>query len=383
MITKPILHLVTLALVALPAAAQTLPAPHASLKGEIERSIAKGISFLQSKQSADGSWSDATQPALTALPLRAVAGDPNRPQGEPVPPWAQKGYAFLLGTQKHDGGLYNKGLGTYNTSIGLMALLAANDSAYDAAARKARRFLINQQQDFDAKGKTDNPLDGGVGYGGTLAHSDLSNTHLALEALHYAKKRFSDDGAKDAIDLDWNAAIAFVSRCQNLPASNDQPWASNDAAERGGFVYTPVESKAGEKEVAPGRKTFRSYGSMSYAGLLSFLYAEVDAKDPRVVAAKEWLERNYNIKENPNMGAQGLYYYYHTMAKALAAAGRPTLKTAAGEVDWKNDLAVQILSLQKTDGSWVNEGSNRWMEDDPVLVTCYSLLALEQIYHSL
>ena len=122
---------------------------------------------------------------------------------------------------------------------------------------------------------------------------------------------------------------------------------------------------------------------MSYAGLLSFLYAEVDAKDPRVVAAKEWLERNYNIKENPNMGAQGLYYYYHTMAKALAAAGRPTLKTAAGEVDWKNDLAVQILSLQKTDGSWVNEGSNRWMEDDPVLVTCYSLLALEQIYHSL
>jgi len=35
-----------------------------------------------------------------------------------------------------------------------------------------------------------------------------------------------------------------------------------------------------------------------------------------------------------------------------------------------------VISLQKPDGSWVNE-NNRWWENDPVLVTAYSLLALE------
>ena len=34
--------------------------------------------------------------------------------------------------------------------------------------------------------------DGGIGYGGSYAHSDLSNTHLALEALYYSKQVLSD-----------------------------------------------------------------------------------------------------------------------------------------------------------------------------------------------
>ena len=369
---------------ALPLAAQTPAANNESLKGELQRAIAKGIEFLKTKQAADGSWSDATLPALSALPLRAISGDPARAQGQPLPDWAKKGYTYLLSTQKEDGGLYVKGLGTYNTSIGLMALLAANDPAYDEAAKKARRYVVAQQMDLDEKGKTDNPMDGGVGYGaGGKPHSDLSNTVMVLESLRYAKKRFSDEGGKNEPDLDWNAAIAFVSRCQNLKGSNDQPWASDDPAERGGFVYSPSESKAGEKEASPGQKTYQTYGSMSYAGLLSFIYAEVNAKDPRVVAAREWLEKNYSLKENPRMGAQGLYYYYHTMAKALSAAGLKTLKTPQGEVDWKSELARQVLSLQRPDGSWVNEAANRWMENDPVLVTSYSVLVLEQIHRGL
>ena len=40
----------------------------------------------------------------------------------------------------------------------------------------------------------------------------------------------------------------------------------------------------------------RSYG-MSYAGLLSFVYAEMDSKDPRVVAVKDWLTQHYTIEE--------------------------------------------------------------------------------------
>src|SRR5437773_7160188 len=50
-----------------------------------------------------------------------------------------------------------------------------------------------------------------------------------------------------------------------------------------------------------------SYGSMSYAGLKSFIYANLKKDDPRVVAAVNWLKRNYSVDENPALGAQGLY----------------------------------------------------------------------------
>ena len=50
---------------------------------------------------------------------------------------------------------------------------------------------------------------------------------------------------------------------------------------------------------------------MSYAGLLSFIYAEMDPQDSRVKAVKEWLSKHYTIDENPGMGPQGLFYYYH------------------------------------------------------------------------
>ena len=369
---------------ALPLAAQTTTPVSSPAKADLEKAIAKGIEFLKSKQAENGSWGDVTLPGLTALPLRAAAGDPARQQGQALPDWAKKGFAYLVSTQKEDGGLYTKGLGTYNTSIGLMALLASGDPAYDEAARKARRYLATQQMDVDEKGKTDNAMDGGIGYGASgKVHCDLSNTVMVLEALRAADKKFSDEGTSKGPDLDWEAAKTFISRCQNLKPSNDQPWASDDPEERGGFVYSPLESKAGDKETAPGQKTYQSYGSMSYAGLLSLIYAEVEAKDPRVVAAKEWLEKHYTLKENPRMGAQGLYYYYHTMAKALSAAGLKTLKTPQGEVDWKSELARQVLSLQRPDGSWVNEAANRWMENDPVLVTSYSVLVLEQIHRGL
>ena len=71
------------------------------------------------------------------------------------------------------------------------------------------------------------------------------------------------------------------------------------------------------------------------------------------------------------------------MAKALSAYGTPELEMADGhKVDWRKDMALKLINLQKPDGSWSNE-SGRWMEKDPVLVTSYAVLALEFIYHSL
>ena len=120
--------------------------------------------------------------------------------------------------------------------------------------------------------------------------------------------------------------------CQNTDETAEKlEFAEVTDENRGGFVYFPGDSKAGEEESADGeRVALRSYGSMSYAGLLSFIYADLDRDDPRVLAVLDWLGRNYTIEENPGLESQGLYYYYHTMAKALSAAGVGELPLADG-----------------------------------------------------
>ena len=185
------------------------------------------------------------------------------------------------------------------------------------------------------------------------------------------------------MDLDWDAAISFVSKCQNLPQTNKEEWVSGHKDDRGGFVYFPGSSMAGERDNQDGFKALRSYGSMSYAGLLSFIYAEMDKDDPRLIAVQDWLNANYSIEENPGMGQQGLFYYYHTMAKALSLSGINTLKYPDGkEVDWRIELAMKLLNLQDSKGFWANE-NGRWWERDPILVTSYALLSLERVFYAL
>lgn len=117
--------------------------------------------------------------------------------------------------------------------------------------------------------------------------------------------------------------------------------------------------------------------------MLSFIYAGLTTDDPRVKAALQWLGENYTLEENPGMGQEGLYYYYHTMAKALTVAGLDELKTKDGKsVDWRVELGRHLLNNQKPDGSWLNP-TGRWMENDPVLVTAYTLLALQHVHRAL
>lgn len=365
--------------------------PDVSLKLEIERAVAKGVAYLNSQQDGKtGAWSDPVNPAFTALAVASILGDPNRDPGAALPAAVEKGYEFLLSNVKDDGGIYKRGLATYNTALSVMALSQSGKKEHLPVIAKARRLLINQQQDYDRKGVVDNLYDGGIGYGGSSTHSDLSNTTLALEALHYSKKVLADtEFAAGDFDLDWDAAIAFVSATQNSEASVKRLGGTYALREedRGGFLYYPGNSKAGEVEVkteAGSRTALRSYGSMTYAGLLSFIYADLDRDDPRIAAAMEWLQENYTLEENPGMDAQGLFYYYHTMAKALAISGVKTLSDSSGKkIDWKEELALKLMSRQARDGSWENEVSNRWMEDNPVLVTTYSLLALEHIHRQL
>lgn len=371
------------AVLTLPLAAQKEQNPYLSIKLEMKRAIERGNEYLKKEQNKDGYWREPKYPAYTALALTAAMRSPSHEKSESI----EKGFAWLTKQQKKDGGIYGQGLGTYNTATSIVALVASADKTYHPAILKARRYLIGQQADLGVQGDPDDKYDGGIGYGGRYKHSDLSNTYLAIEALRLSRKIAQDDAQGKQPELNWDAAIKFVSRTQNLKKTNDLP----DSGDDGSFVYFPGNSKAGTQENPDGTKSPRGYGSMSYAGLLSLIYAELDEKDPRVIAVKKWVGANYTVKENPGMatkedptlGQQGLYYYYHAMAKALAAANIDKLPLKDGkQADWRKDIANALLTEQREDGSWVNKNS-RWWESDPVLVTAYAVLTLEQIYHSI
>ena len=355
-----------------------------SLKKEVKHAIAKGLRWLKTRQNPAGFWSQPDHPALSALVLTAFMQEPEGRVHASPPPFIQKGYEYLYKTIQPDGGIYVKELANYNTSVCLMAFQVAYSPPYKTVIQNARNFLIGLQEDEGQKGKTDSTYDGGIGYGTRYKHSDMSNTMFALEAMYYTRylEKASGKGFKFK-ELNWPGVIKFIERCQNLPSHNDQPWASDDLQNKGGFVYFPGESKAGEMTLASGRKALRSYGSISYAGLLSYIYADLDRDDPRVKAVFDWLCRNYTLEENPGMGQQGLFYYYHTMAKALSTYGVHDIPLKTGKkVNWRRELALKLLDLQDGNGFWVNE-NGRWWEKDPVLVTSYAVITLEIVSQGL
>ncbi len=355
----------------------TVSAADVSVRNEVQHAIDQGLAWLAAHQSTNGSWSVPDHPAVTALALSAFMGDPSgSAKGKHTAP-VQSGYKFILAHVKPDGGIYEKDLQNYNTSICVMALVAAANPEYDPILRKARRWIIGQQADLNEPGKMDSPFDGGIGYGGKPGYYDLNNTLTALEALYYTKNLDHDAPATDSKDLNWTAVVHFIQNCQNLPEYNKQPSVSTNAADRGGFVYSPVESKAGAQTNAAGNIALRSYGSISYAGLLSYIYADLKKDDPRVVAVFNWLRLNYSLDENPGMGPQGYYYYMHLMSKAMNTYGVNMIETKDGQtVAWPRQVSLKLINLQKTDGSWAND-NGRWWEKDPALVTAYSVMALE------
>lgn len=349
-------------------ASVALLAPAALLAAETpnsEQMVAKAIAYLQTKgQADDGSFSSAAGIGPTGLVATALLKN-GRTASDPV---VAKALAYLEKNIRDDGGIYGEGSknGNYETCISVMAFGAANQAGkYDKLLANADKYLKNLQ--WGEKDGIDKSGDafGGGGYG-SHNRPDMSNTTFLIDAL----KTTGNDADSQAIQR----ALVFVSRCQNLESEHNTT-AHAAKINDGGFYYTVAaggQSQAGNTEDGG----LRSYGSMTYAGLKSMLYAGVKPEDKRVKAALEWLRKHYTFAENPNMGQQGLYYYYHTLAKALDAVGQDKFIDADGKShDWKAELAAELAQRQQPDGSWVNE-TPRWMEGDANLVTAYALLAL-------
>ena len=334
---------------------------------------AKAAEFLKKSQNADGSWGKEPQNrGVTGIVVTGLVRTGTRPADAP----AAKAVAYIesLVNEKegHIAGNDSKaGLINYTTSINVQALTAVDKEKYAKVVANAAKYLKEYQWDEARGKKDDSDYYGGAGYAGDKSRPDLSNTAFFLEALKEA------GGSKD--DPAFKKALVFVGRCQNLKGEhNTAPWAekNND----GSFVYTGANGGENRRVDTDRKGDMGGYGSMTYAGVKSMIYCGLGKDDPRMKKALEWIANNYTLDANPGMPeaakTKGLYYYYHTFAKCMAALGEDTFTDAKGvKHDWRADLLAALAKRQKEDGSWVNDNAG-WMESDANLDTGYALMAL-------
>ncbi len=334
----------------------------------------KAIAYLLTQQDKSGAWLPQVGPAVTAMVVRGLVQG-GKPLSDPA---VKKGLAFIDSCRQKDGGYYKDSNPNYNSSIVLSSLSALPGDQFKPQIAGLQNFLKSLQQTDgkkDAKGNAitkANSWYGGSGYGED--RPDLSNTAFFVEALH--------DSGVPGSDPAMQKALVFVSRCQMDGETNDQDFAKG--VTDGGFIYTPVDggdSKFGDIDNLDGGSVLRSYGSMSYSGFKSLLYAGLSQDDPRVQAAVKWISSNWTLEYNPGSGGSydGQYYYLHAFAKAMQAYGHDEISDQKGvKHNWRSELTVFLQSHQKPDGSWLNEKSPRWLEGNAVLPTAYMVLALQE-----
>ena len=354
----------------LAALAATRPAPAADPASapapeELKAVLDKAYDALKAKQEEDGSFAPKLGgPGITALTAAALIKSGRGPD-DPV---VAKALKYLETKVRPDGGVYDKGLANYTTCLAIVAFKEANaNGRYDKVIENATKFVRSLQY-----GETTDPKDvkfGGTGYDGKT-RPDLSNTQFFVEALMA--------GGASREDAAIKRALAFVSRSQNLPGEfNDQPFAKKATDDdKGGFVYNPTDQDNEKSDKRTPQGGLRSEGGMTYAGLKSFLYAGVGKEDPRVKAAIGWVKRHYTLTENPGQGQAGLFYYYHTFAKAMAALGEDVFEDAKGvKHPWRKELFEELKKRQKPDGTWAND-NRAFLENTPELATAFAVLAL-------
>ncbi|MAH64939.1 MAG: hypothetical protein CMJ27_00880 [Phycisphaerae bacterium] len=359
-------------------------------------STRRGLAWLARNQSRNGGWMEgevvvptdqppreaAAAVAVTGLGLKAFAQAPELAEG-PAP--REQAFRFVRRALESHGfdGLAAAGLGNYVASsiaMGLAAIGSTSDPGDAGTLGDAVLFLQNNQWDESEGVSARQDWFGGAGYG-NRGRPDLSNTQMMLDALY--------DAGVSPDEPVVQKALVFLSRTQNLKATNPAAWAQA-GSDDGGFVYTPAndgesfgsaaagEGRYGETMPAGVARSLRSYGSMTYAGFKSLLFAGLGPDDPRVAAALGWVRDHWTLSENPGVGQQGVFYYLHAMARALRASGLDEIVDADGtKHDWRAEMIAELARRQRPDGRWFND-ADRWEESRPELATIYACLALEE-----
>lgn len=364
--------------------------------------------WMMGQQDASGAWrirraeNPAPSAAYTALVVASLAQGPEslRPLYRGA---IDKGARYLLSRANLDGsfgeGESGSYLKTYTTAVTLMALSSVErtDRVADAI-RGAQAYLKRNQLKEGLHG-------GGVGYGDEelRRNADTGEWELKrsavgnLGALGMAAEGMKASGLSESDEF-WSLAVRFARKCQQSTELNADP-ALLAAYEKkgfavgneGGHVYTPEPDealhRAGVHSVG-GRKTFVSYGSMTYEGIKTYLYAGLPKESPEVSAAVDWVRRNYAVDRHPGFSfdrqkrhhLRGLFYYHLALSRALDAFGENPFVTSDGQKhDWPRELAGQFLKSVREGRLWRNDNP-AWWEGDEILVTSYVLMTCDVLF---
>ena len=348
------------------------PLRHPGKAWERERALRRGAEFLWSQQARGGGWHSSTYgllrsgQALTGFVLSALIEVP-RQVYSPEPPRIERALEFLRKHTDDEGAVGRSDpllpdYPNYATSLALRAWarLAPPDSAQVISAMS--KYLLGQQFTEQNGWKPDHPAYGAWGMGGDRptppdpGHVDISMTRHVLQALVAARVPAGDSA--------FRKAGVYVGRCHNHGSGASGPL-------DGGFYFSTVvldANKAGER-----KDGFRSYGTATADGILCLLALGIKPSDPRMAAARRWLEENHlrdgaaGFKQDIHeCWTRGLRFYY------AAAASEALHKLGASRT---GALAEALAQEQREDGSWSNP-ENLVKEDDPLIATPFAIRAL-------
>ena len=307
----------------------------------------RGLAFLASRQDAGGAWLPRSGPAMTALVAKALlqAGQSS------ADPAVHRALAFIDRTAQPDHGFYLDSNPTYNTAIVLSTLALLPDNTYRERIAAGRQFLQS-----------------------AAAPAAASPTNS-----WYAPDQSNDGSAAPAIPLAYTVGDPADAAGWTIEALHAAGTPPGDPLLRQSLQHAAAPFNPDPNERAAGA-VLPNYGSLTYAGLKSMLYAGLTRDDPRVQLAVRWIRQNYTLDSNPaDAAGRGQFYYYHTFAKALRTYGESPFTDSRGvRHDWRAELRARLTALQSPDGSWVNQKTGDYLENDPVVVTTYSVLALQE-----
>jgi hypothetical protein len=373
-----------------PDPAPTLDATRALVRSQAEQSLKRAVKYLLSKQGPDGGWHSEhygllrSGQALTPFVLHALLLASESRVDVPAAR-LDAAFEFIRRRVNSEGALgFNDPdiveYPNYSTAYALQCLVHRGDEADQPLIERMREYLVKQQYTPARGFAEDSYAFGGWGFGdrrepGDSGHMDLAHTRRVLDALKSAGLEDQELFARS------ETFLRLVQRHPDDPRPQPGTGADQQVAEAraefdGGFYFSPVVLVANKGRQIENGRQFRSYATATCDGVLALLAAGVPSSDERVIAARDWLKRHPAWdapagipSDHPEPWADALHFYH--LAVRSEAYARLCM-----EGEWQKKLLAVLLPKQRDDGSFANARSALMKEDDPLLATTLSVIAL-------
>lgn len=358
----------------------------------VTEAISRGVKWLLAQQSkSDGGWHSETYGAMrggassTSLALYTASHLPS--DYRIVAEW-KRGFEFLVpGITKRNCIACPDGTLDYPTYSTAMTLIASRRLKSEAITPANRRRLVDylvSAQLQESNGFTPDQVDyggwdliGASGARGITSGTNISVSYFAVAALSEESHARKTETLTRAID--------WCKRCQNWPLPDGD----------GGFFFHPERNSLGNKAewIEDDYERPRSYGTATCDGV-SLLGSAAAGSDERLSAAVSWLrtrpatdkvpgfekkEKSEQTDSDSELADEefgwdvGLKYYFFLSLSRILPRLSENVRTKR-----KAELVAELLELQKKDGRWENR-SAKMREDDPLIATCFSLVALSNL----